>query len=369
MNIYRRPNKWYENRTLLLFLLLTVYPIGLIGLWMKRTTVGRKVAFSVAGFFGWIWFCIIALAVTAAITAPGDYEEGVTYMEEKNWQQAVNSFERVEAGNDEYNLAQEQLKEARQKLAEEERQRKMVRSSAVSEVKNHVDSLVANERAYTVLLYDMNLQENGADTTFQHKYKVVRQKPDGMPYETITDWQPVSDTTFDFYIHDLGMALLSSDGVETNEISSPPGYDNYVGNPTYGQWRTNNDGDSFWEFYGKYALIRTMFGYPSPVYRYSYDDYNDYYRRKSSYYGRPSTSGRGYMYGSNSPAARQLNPTNNFRGRVQQRVSRSPSRFNSLASYRSNPNNAVSRSSTRISRSPSRSSSIRGGSSSSRGGK
>lgn len=35
-----------------------------------------------------------------------------------------------------------------------------------------------------------------------------------------------------------------------------------VGNPTYGQWQTNNDGSTFWEWYGKYALFSSLFDRP-----------------------------------------------------------------------------------------------------------
>jgi hypothetical protein len=35
-----------------------------------------------------------------------------------------------------------------------------------------------------------------------------------------------------------------------------------VGNPTYGQWQTNSSGDTFWEWYGKYALFSSLFDRP-----------------------------------------------------------------------------------------------------------
>jgi len=65
-----------------------------------------------------------------------------------------------------------------------------------------------------------------------------------------------------------------------------------VGNPAYGQWQTNSSGQSFWAWYGQYALISSLLngvgGYQrGPIFqrdwasgsRYSY--YNDYGR--SSY--------------------------------------------------------------------------------------
>ena len=57
-----------------------------------------------------------------------------------------------------------------------------------------------------------------------------------------------------------------------------------VGNPHYGQWRTDSGGGSFWVWYGQYALIRDLLGGPRIGYGawaggrdYSY--YHDYGRR------------------------------------------------------------------------------------------
>jgi hypothetical protein len=62
-----------------------------------------------------------------------------------------------------------------------------------------------------------------------------------------------------------------------------------VGNPAYGQWKTDSGGSSFWEFYGQYRLFSDLFlgrdYYRGPIHyddwyggrpRYSY--YNDYAR-------------------------------------------------------------------------------------------
>ncbi len=53
-----------------------------------------------------------------------------------------------------------------------------------------------------------------------------------------------------------------------------------VGNPSYGGWRRDNSGRSFWEWYGAYALFRDVFWQPGRYY------YNDWYPRRGwSYYG------------------------------------------------------------------------------------
>lgn len=52
-----------------------------------------------------------------------------------------------------------------------------------------------------------------------------------------------------------------------------------VGNPSYGQWRSDSSGRSFWVFYGQYALMRDLF-FPRPIY------YGSWYGGRGwSYYG------------------------------------------------------------------------------------
>lgn len=68
-----------------------------------------------------------------------------------------------------------------------------------------------------------------------------------------------------------------------------------VGNPRYGHWQTDGSGNSFWVWYGRYALFRDVFWGPS---RYYYSDW--YPRRHWSYYG---DVGR-YYYGTRSDSSR-----------------------------------------------------------------
>ena len=55
----------------------------------------------------------------------------------------------------------------------------------------------------------------------------------------------------------------------------PPGYQ-YVGNERYGQWRDDRSGGSFWEFYGRYALLSYVIGgFGRPIYRTDWNAYRD----------------------------------------------------------------------------------------------
>jgi len=51
----------------------------------------------------------------------------------------------------------------------------------------------------------------------------------------------------------------------------------YVGNSSYGQWKTDTNGNSFWHWYGQYAFFSHMFRSP-----YYYDNWS--YNRRPSYH-------------------------------------------------------------------------------------
>ena len=56
----------------------------------------------------------------------------------------------------------------------------------------------------------------------------------------------------------MEIAAKSADG-EVTKTAAPPGYNNYVGNSQYGQWQQGSNGQSFWAFYGQYALMSSLF--------------------------------------------------------------------------------------------------------------
>lgn len=209
--------------------------------------------------------------------------------------------------------------------------------------KTPVDELILKmdqDKNFTIILYDMNVEGTFSKDYF-HKYKVIREKEDGSPYEEVYDWMEVSEDFFTYHSNDLGMEVASKkDGVVSKQVS-PPGYNNYVGNTRYGTWRTDSSGNSFWEFYGKYAFMSSMIGLVAgPVYRSSYYDYYNNYRGVRPYYGSMTTSGS-YRYGTFSQASRTQNPS--FHQRAQ-----------TSSVLKNTVNNKIERSSSRTSRSSSR---------------
>ena len=171
---------------------------------------------------------------------------------------------------------------------------------------------------YSVILADMR-EEGTFSTDYWHQYRVTtgerEEGSDDLVYaENIRDWERVNRGTFARYQPYLGMVILSkgTDG-NVDHDQHPPGYQ-YVGNDRYGQWRGDGRGGSFWEFYGRYALMSHMIGgFGRPIYRNDWNSYRDFRGRGQPYFGSGA-------YGTNGTVSRQSNPNFFRRQQTRQRV-------------------------------------------------
>lgn len=213
--------------------------------------------------------------------------------------------------------------------------------------KNPVDILMrdmTNVPVYSIMLYDMN-EEGTFFKEYQHQYRILKEDTaGGKPEEIITDWYPVSENFFNQHINDMGMEIAAKtrDGEVTKNVA-PPGYNNYVGNPQYGQWQQGPGGNSFWAFYGQYAFMSSLLNMAAfPIRRSYYDDYRSYRSSGRPYYG-PTVSGGRRAYGTGSAYTSSAKPSSTWRQSTSsrqfrnsgQRTSRSGSRYNSGGSMRS----------------------------------
>ncbi len=116
--------------------------------------------------------------------------------------------------------------------------------------------------------------------------------------EAATDPVVFNDSLIDVVnvLADLSNGKLPRMQVPPSEAKSGQGAGSHlVGNPRYGQWRQNSSGQSFWAFYGQYAMMRSLFFSPRPYY------YSSWYGNRGwSYYGNV---GRHY-YGGRADSAR-----------------------------------------------------------------
>ncbi len=111
-----------------------------------------------------------------------------------------------------------------------------------------------------------------------------------------------------------------------------------VGNPNYGQWRTDSSGSSFWEFYGKYALLSQLFGGGRSIYYNSWASHRPY-----SYY---SDYGR-----SNYTSPRQRASQQNLHTKTASKFSKQGKTFNSPYAQKRASTRSVASKTSRASRS------------------
>jgi len=218
--------------------------------------------------------------------------------------------------------------------------------------KSPVDEIaksLSNKRDFSIILYDMDAEGSGSSTVYKHQYKIIVPEEDTVTSRE-TKWYTVSDVFFDQHVNDMGMEIVTKKDGKLKKQVSPAGYNHYVGNEKYGRW-TERNGTSFWEFYGRYAFMSSMFNMMAyPARRSYYDDYygGGYYRSGRPYYGP-----RGQAYGTQSYTSKGTgrNSTwgskpSTFKNNVRSRVSRS-----AVATKRSRSASRSSRSSSYRSRS------------------
>ncbi|MCK5781582.1 MAG: hypothetical protein KAH10_03260 [Flavobacteriales bacterium] len=213
--------------------------------------------------------------------------------------------------------------------------------------KSPIDQLIIQMndiKPYSIILQDMDVKGSFSHT-YLHKYKIITEDLSGVPQEKVTDWMEVPEQIFSLNENNLGMEIVSkNDEGKVSKTAAPPGYGNYVGNSKYGEWRSDNSGNSFWSFYGKYMMMSTMFDMMRrPYYR---NDYNHYrsggYYGSRSYYG-PKSSNGSYKYGTNSSYTKQTRKSF-FERKSSKRGWSSSSRRTSNSSTRSRSSSSRSRS-------------------------
>lgn len=166
---------------------------------------------------------------------------------------------------------------------------------------------------YSIILDDMEERGDFVHSYYQ-KYRVVVDDQ-----EKTTDWLEVPEDYYRKCEPYLGMTLVVKKNGKVNDTPQPPGYA-YVGDPRYGTWKQDSNGNSFWEFYGKYALLSHLLGMGTGrIFRQDYDTYNQYRTRGRPYFGQ------NHQYGTSGSVTKQDRP--NFYARRMQREAMRKSSF------------------------------------------
>lgn len=165
----------------------------------------------------------------------------------------------------------------------------VVSSNPVRDMKRQFES----KTAYTVLLSDMDLKND----RLKHKYTIIDIDSTHHVTSRKTDWHNVSDDFFYQHEANLGMEILSKspDG-KINNLVSPPGFTNLIGNTNYGNW--NEFGS--WEFNeSNQDLYKTLEIVDLPIYKKEYVDFTQKYKYNKPHYGE-KTHGDSTKYGTRS---------------------------------------------------------------------
>lgn len=225
------------------------------------------------------------------------------------------------------------------------------RSSERSQVaknwqKSPVDELIKQmngEQNFSIILFDMDADE--ASNKYRHQYQILIERPDTV-LEKKTDWKNVSETFFSQHINNMGMEIASKKNGTVTKQAVPAGYNHYVGNEKYGHW-VDRGGSSFWEFYGKYALISSVFNmmtYP----RSHWYDYRQggYYGGSRGYYGPGGSSYYGtknYTSSSRGKSSTWGSKSTSFKDKVRSKVSRSSSKSSRFSNTRKSSTKSYNR--------------------------
>ncbi|MFP4348305.1 MAG: hypothetical protein ACOCWY_01070 [Thermodesulfobacteriota bacterium] len=160
----------------------------------------------------------------------------------------------------------------------------------------NIQATLSDAPSYSIILENMK-EEGNFFKDHYHRYRVV-QGDDA----AVTDWLRVPEEFYQANEPFMGMVLAAKKEGENITEPIPPGYQ-YVGDTRYGNWRTDDRGRSFWEFYGKYALLSNLFGgWYRPVYRDDYDAYRYNRSRNIPYFGRNN------QYGTSGAIVKQAKP-------------------------------------------------------------
>jgi hypothetical protein len=173
-------------------------------------------------------------------------------------------------------------------------------SALLPQKRTEIEALIAQlNTAWDKVLVDM--EKSGR--AYKEEIRTVSTPKDGQTTSK-EDWVEVSEARYDAQKNDLGMSVehkpLGKYDVEADRVAQPAGFA-YMAAPgqrnQYGYW-DQRGGQSFWVWYGQYALMRDLlFNYRYvPLPSYDYYQYRDYRSRGQTYYGRDE-SGSGARYG------------------------------------------------------------------------
>ena len=179
-------------------------------------------------------------------------------------------------------------------------------------------------QSWDKILEDMEVRGSGSDKTYDQKIKTVTTQLSDATGKSSTatsdeKWVDVPKAQYEAQEKNLGMAIEHKPAgkfdTESERVAQPAGLAYiapYGQSNQYGHWE-GSGGNSFWVFYGQYALMRDLLFRHDyrPFGRYEYEEYYTYRTRNQTYYGN-DTSTQAPKYGTSGSTTQQHYSSSTF---------------------------------------------------------
>lgn len=171
-----------------------------------------------------------------------------------------------------------------------------------------IEKSLGNVPTYSVVLADMK-EEGNFIKEYSHKYRIIQ--PD-MAWDK--GWFTVPENFYRANENFLGMAIAGKNNGNVIEAAAPLLYQ-YVGNPQYGQWRSDGRGGELWAFNRGTPLFDELdIDVHLPVSKKHYRQYKDSLSKKMPFYGARN------QYGTKGTFTQKTKPNFFERKMAQQKV-------------------------------------------------
>ncbi len=160
----------------------------------------------------------------------------------------------------------------------------------VNLAKDHLD------HNFSIVLHDMDVQEDDINIIYRHKYAILQPKEDSLVVDS-TDWLTVSEDFFQANEDNLGMELVSiHDGVSST-TPKPVGFDWAIGNDKYGEWvadstATTDTGqpEQRWRYHNGTRFLMYYWMFSRMTGRSTFRNYSQNYKGKRAFHGKGGTA-------------------------------------------------------------------------------
>jgi hypothetical protein len=105
--------KWYSKKWLLILLLFTIPPVAIYGVFKRDSKIWKKILFTIGALF--TSFCLLGYTL-GTLFPTNHYDIGTKYLNKNEYSEAINSYQRVEKSDKNFESTQRKIKLAQFKI-------------------------------------------------------------------------------------------------------------------------------------------------------------------------------------------------------------------------------------------------------------